>query len=107
MSKFCTNCGAELNEGAEVCLTCGALNEIKHSVNQNIQQTPTWSIVASIIFSLISLYIYNVDVGMLAAGGALFFGLKVYNTGDSYKVIGIVLNIAAVIMFLYNMSFYF
>lgn len=25
MSKFCTNCGKELNEGAAVCLNCGAI----------------------------------------------------------------------------------
>lgn len=23
MAKFCSNCGAELNEGADVCLKCG------------------------------------------------------------------------------------
>ncbi|MCK9471386.1 MAG: zinc ribbon domain-containing protein [Bacilli bacterium] len=25
MSKFCTNCGNELNENADVCLNCGSL----------------------------------------------------------------------------------
>jgi len=30
MAKFCSNCGKELNEGADICLNCGKI------VNENI-----------------------------------------------------------------------
>ncbi|MBQ3021308.1 MAG: NINE protein [Bacilli bacterium] len=39
MSKFCTNCGQELNEDTNFCINCGKKvnesNEVKESVNQN------------------------------------------------------------------------
>ncbi len=34
MAKFCSNCGAELKEGADVCIKCGKLvNESKGPIN--------------------------------------------------------------------------
>lgn len=33
MAKFCPNCGAELNEGADVCLKCG--KKVSNSINDS------------------------------------------------------------------------
>lgn len=35
MAKFCSNCGAELKEGADVCLKCG-----RRVVNNNVNSDP-------------------------------------------------------------------
>lgn len=35
MSKYCENCGAELTEGADICLKCGKMINNKKSNNQN------------------------------------------------------------------------
>lgn len=40
MAKFCSNCGKELNEGADICLNCGKIvnekiNETKANTNPN------------------------------------------------------------------------
>lgn len=35
MSKFCSNCGAEIKEGANVCLTCGKMVESEVTVDPN------------------------------------------------------------------------
>lgn len=31
MAKFCSNCGKELKEGADICLNCGKI------INENVQ----------------------------------------------------------------------
>lgn len=37
MSKFCQNCGAELKEGADICVSCGkAINQSSTTVNVNV-----------------------------------------------------------------------
>ena len=35
MSKFCSNCGAEIKEGANVCLKCGKMVESEVTVDPN------------------------------------------------------------------------
>lgn len=35
MSKFCSNCGAEIKEGANVCLNCGKMVESEITVDPN------------------------------------------------------------------------
>ena len=34
MAKFCVNCGAELNNDADVCLKCGKMVEKKNNVGE-------------------------------------------------------------------------
>lgn len=35
MAKFCSNCGKELNDGADICLNCGKI------INETVKQTNT------------------------------------------------------------------
>lgn len=35
MSKFCSNCGAEIKEGANVCLNCGKMVESEVTADPN------------------------------------------------------------------------
>ena len=40
MSKFCTNCGQELNETVKFCLNCGQeINKDEKNINENIVST--------------------------------------------------------------------
>ena len=38
MTKFCSNCGNELNEGADICLKCGKI--VNENINVNIKTNP-------------------------------------------------------------------
>ena len=47
MAKYCTNCGAELNNGADICLKCGKIvNENVKRVNVNTDPNAKSKIVA-------------------------------------------------------------
>lgn len=53
MAKFCSNCGKELKEGADVCLECGTAINLtnKNSTNKN-KKIPTWLIVIIVILGI-------------------------------------------------------
>ena len=46
MAKFCSNCGAELKEGADVCLKCG--KAVNSSTNVNTDPNAKSKIVAGL-----------------------------------------------------------
>ena len=78
MAKFCSNCGKELNENADICLNCGVLvnkesSKVvinKNTNNNNKKGLPTWAIVLIIIgcivlvplFIFVLLFIFAVNV---------------------------------------------
>ncbi len=54
MAKFCSNCGKEIDENADVCLNCGAsLNKNNVKVNNNTggkkKGLPIWAIVLIVV----------------------------------------------------------
>ena len=74
MAKFCTNCGHELNEGADVCLNCGK-NVSNKGININfssdIPSDRRSKIVAALLaFFLGGLGIHNFYLGYTAKGVA-------------------------------------
>lgn len=67
---FCKNCGKELNEGADVCLNCGAAvnkNEIGNILNNKIGNYDVLTI-AIICFFLGGLGIHNFMLGETSKG---------------------------------------
>lgn len=77
MAKFCSNCGKELDEKADICLNCGVLinKEVNRNNSSNVNNgkkkgLPTWAIVLIIVGSiilipiiiliLISIFVFNV-----------------------------------------------
>jgi len=62
MAKFCANCGKELNEGADVCVGCGALvnkkaDTLEEDVDKKAKNGMIFGIV-SIIAWIIPLFGY-------------------------------------------------
>ena len=73
MAKFCSNCGKELNENADICLKCGVLvnnknNNLSSGINKK-KGFPVWAIVLIVVgcVMIIPLLI------------ALFVGIFAYN----------------------------
>lgn len=76
MAKFCSNCGKELDEKADICLNCGVLvNKENRNNSSNINNgkkkgLPTWAIVLIIVGSIIlipiiililfSIFVFNI-----------------------------------------------
>lgn len=70
MDKYCSNCGAPLNEGADVCLKCGKLVR-KSSINlqTDIPDGRKSKIVAAVLaFMFGSLGIHNFYLGYIGKG---------------------------------------
>lgn len=66
MAKFCPNCGAELNEGADVCLKCG-----KKVTGGSVNTDPNAKskVVAGVLGILLgSLGIHNFYLGFTGKG---------------------------------------
>ena len=65
MAKYCTNCGNELKEGADICLKCGKI--ANQNINaQNINKDPTAKskIVAGILGILLGCFgVHNFYLG--------------------------------------------
>ena len=64
MAKYCSNCGKELNENADICLGCGVLvnkegKKAPNDINNKKKGFPVWAIVLIIVgfFILIPLII--------------------------------------------------
>ena len=53
MAKFCSNCGAKLNEEQAICLECGVLinntNKTNNNVNSNVNKSDKSSLVGFIL----------------------------------------------------------
>ena len=47
MAKFCSNCGAELNEGADVCLKCG--RRVSNTIRINSDPNSKSKIIAGLL----------------------------------------------------------
>ena len=110
MSKFCSNCGAEIADGANACSNCGTLvNKLQaSSVNTNNNQTNGLAI-AGFVLSLVSL----VCCGATSLLGLIFsiIGLvqaKKYNgNGKGLAIAGIIISciFVVIVILLYALGF--
>ena len=50
--KYCSNCGKELKEGADICLNCGKLVNNQQKKNKNIEKELS---IASLVLGIISI----------------------------------------------------
>lgn len=49
MAKFCTNCGKEINEGADFCLNCGV------AIKKNVEIKKENSSLSKVICAIVSI----------------------------------------------------
>ena len=52
MSKFCSNCGKEINENADVCLECGVSISKQSSTKKEKKKFPVWLIIVLVILGI-------------------------------------------------------
>ena len=108
MAKFCSNCGKELNDNADICLNCGVLVNKKESKiisNNNVNNSkkkglPTWAIVLIvlgcviliplIIIILVGIFAFNVlEESVIEEKDGYFDKIKdsIYDYTENYEVI--------------------
>ena len=65
MAKYCSNCGSELKDGADICLKCGKIvNERVNSSNANKDPNAKSKIVAGILGILLGCFgVHNFYLG--------------------------------------------
>ena len=64
MAKYCSNCGTELNDGADICLKCGKI--VNENYKQNVNKDPNAKskIVAGILGILLGCFgVHNFYLG--------------------------------------------
>jgi len=107
MEKFCSNCGKELHEGADVCLNCGkVLNKNQSNVSANFiendddKKANVGFILGliSIVAWLIPLFGYPVTIcGIVFSSKGLKSNLK-----KSFATAGLVLSIIFLVLTVFN-----
>lgn len=65
MARFCSNCGKELNENADICLNCGVAVNNNSSVPRNTSNDkkngiPGWAVFLIVIASLLPIVIIGI-----------------------------------------------
>lgn len=68
MGKFCSNCGKELMEGADVCTNCGKFVNVTTDNNNNMSGNKSKLAAALLAFFLGGLGIHNFYLGYTGKG---------------------------------------
>ena len=61
MGKFCTNCGKELKENADICLNCGILTN-KHYKEKNVKIPGSGMSIAGMILGIVAIFMILCDI---------------------------------------------
>jgi uncharacterized membrane protein YvbJ len=105
MSKFCRNCGEELNENQDVCLKCGVSVQEHNSSNLPTEDKAEKSAATGFILGLCSLIAWIIPLFgyPVTICGIVFSskGLK-SNTNKGKATAGLVLSIVFLIITLIN-----
>lgn len=106
MQKFCTNCGASLQEGQDLCLGCGkVINKKTNSPKNNSNGLAISGFVVSII-SLVFFWFPLVFIGSIVSLILSIIGVikSKVNGGKGFAIGGIVIS---VVSFILSMMFSF
>lgn len=66
MEKFCSNCGNELKEGADVCLNCGRKRLQNKPVNNRNDSTIVTIVIISVIAFFVFCLLFPIIIALLA-----------------------------------------
>ena len=102
MAKFCTNCGNELDENADVCVKCGVYVKKSGAGNtDSVEKSANNGFVlglVSIVACIIPLFGYPVTIcGIIFSSK----GMK-SNTNKTKAIVGLVLSIIFLVVTLIN-----
>lgn len=101
MSKFCRNCGKELNDNQAVCLNCGIMVDQKAQSNEKVDKNASAGFILgliSIVAWLIPLFGYPVSIcGIIFSSK----GLK-SQSNKSKAVAGLILSIIFLVFTFFN-----
>lgn len=70
MAKFCSNCGKELNENADICLNCGVVFNGNDSRTTDVnngkkKRMPGWAIALIIVSCLIPIIVFGLIIVLI------------------------------------------
>ncbi len=113
MSKFCSNCGKELNEEQDICLNCGQM--VKKSPRENNQMNTTNGLaiagfVLSIIGFVLSIFIVGIFfciVGLVLSIIGLTKTKSLNGSGKGLAISGIIINSIVIVIFSFLIIFGF
>lgn len=88
MAKFCTHCGNEVNEDADVCIKCGCWVKKNTSAPANEEKAKV-SLILGII-GIVSAWLFAL-VGHITSIIGIVIGIKEYK--ETEKMTGLVLSI--------------
>ena len=64
MAKYCSNCGSELNDGADICLKCGKIVGNKNQTIKNTDPDAKSKLVAGILGIILGCFgVHNFYLG--------------------------------------------
>lgn len=102
MQRFCSNCGKELPEGADLCLNCGKV--INNKENNHSKKKANGLAIAGFVVAIISLVFFWFPFAFIGAIVSLVLSIvgvvksKVYNDGKGLGIGGIVISVIAFIL---------
>ena len=103
MAKFCTNCGAELNDEQDICVKCGKM--VKKSNNSSNENKNTMAITGFVI-AIVSLFLnFGGLVGLAAtrcSGIGLSKSKEFDGNGKGLAIAGLVIGILSIIYGIYS-----
>ena len=88
MAKFCTHCGNEINENADVCIKCGCMVKKNTSTPTNEEKAKV-SLILGII-GIVFAWIFAL-VGHITSIIGIIIGIKEYK--ETEKMTGLILSI--------------
>lgn len=106
MAKFCTNCGAELNDEQDICVKCGKM--VKKSNSNSSNGNKNTMATTGFIIAIVSLFINFAGLVGLAATIVSGIGLakaKDFDgNGKGLAIAGLVIGIFSIIYGIYSIT---
>lgn len=106
MAKFCTNCGAELNDDQDICVKCGKM--VKKSNNNASNEKKNNMATTGFVIALVSLIInFGGIVGLLATIFSAIGLAKVKEfegNGKGLAIAGLIIGIISIIYGIYSIA---
>ncbi len=109
MSKFCSNCGTEIAEGANACSNCGTLINKPQTASVNNNNQTNGFAIAGFVLSLVSLVCCGATslLGLIFSIIGLVQSKKFNGNGKGLAIAGIIISciFVIIVVLLYALGF--